>query len=71
MNNDNRYKEISNQLDTLINEFGKTKVALELKISRPTLYSIIKNPEKMTIQNVLDLQGFYNSYITFKDRKYF
>lgn len=59
------YKNILDQLDVLINGLGKAEVARRLYISRATLYNWIKNPEKMTIQNVIDIRTLYLRFKAF------
>ena len=60
------YKHILDQLDVLINALGKAEVSRRLYISRSTLYKWINNPEKMTIQNVINLETLYSSWQDFE-----
>lgn len=60
------YKNILDQLNVLIKALGKAEVARRLYISRATLYNWIKHPEKMTIQNVIDLKTLYSSWQIFE-----
>ncbi len=60
------YKHILEQIDVLMNALGKAEVARRLYISRATLYNWIKHPEKMTIQNVMNLNKLYSSWETFE-----
>ena len=59
------YKNILDQLDVLINGLGKAEVARRLYISRATLYNWIKHPEKMTIQNYMDIRTLYLKWKAF------
>ncbi len=60
------YKHILDQLDVLIHALGKAEVSRRLYISRSTLYKWINNPEKMTIQNVINLETLYSSWQDFE-----
>lgn len=59
------YKHILDQLDVLIHALGKAEVSRRLYISRSTLYMWLKHPEKMTIQNVIDIRTLYLRWKSF------
>ena len=59
------YKHILDQLDVLIHALGKAEISRRLYISRSTLYMWLKHPEKMTIQNVIDIRTLYLRWKSF------
>lgn len=59
---DPKYDVLLSKLNDLVKEFGKTKVARILGVSRPTIYKLLKHPERMTIHHLFQIELYYESY---------